>query len=244
LHSAIDWLQMLGYLLILGGVLYFIYQLLPAPEPGSEPGSPPPDRETAAPAEARKTPLEWAHEADAAEGYATGHAERVAALSLSLAEAIGLSEEERKPLELAALLHDVGEIAFEQQLLRKPGLLSQPELFRLWEHPERGARLAMSITGSPAVAEWVRWHHERWDGLGYPDGLTGSAIPLPARIIRLADSADAMLSDRPYRQAMNPEEVTAELNRLAAVSYDPDLARIFIDYVLPQYLAEREGIWH
>jgi HD-GYP domain-containing protein (c-di-GMP phosphodiesterase class II) len=114
--------------------------------------------------------------------------------------------------------------------------LTQPELFRLWEHPARGAQLALEITGNQTVSQWVRWHHERWDGLGYPDGLTGSAIPLPARILRLADSADAMLHARPYRGAMSLEDATTELNRLTAISYDPDLAKVFIHEVLPQFL--------
>ena len=119
---------------------------------------------------------------------------------------------------------------------QRAGPLSQPELFRLWEHPARGAQPALEITGNQTVSQWVRWHHERWDGLGYPDGLAGTAIPLPARILRLADSADAMLHPRPYRGALSPEETTSELNRLAAVSYDPDLARVFVNVVLPQFI--------
>jgi HD-GYP domain-containing protein (c-di-GMP phosphodiesterase class II) len=85
----------------------------------------------------------------------------------------------------------------------------------------------------------VRWHHERWDGLGYPDGLAGRQIPLPARILRLADTAEAMLQPRPYRPAFAGEEVVNEINRLAGVAFDPDLARIFVDYVLPRYLEEQ-----
>jgi HD-GYP domain-containing protein (c-di-GMP phosphodiesterase class II) len=240
--QAADWLQIMGYLMLFLALGYGAYQLLPRPKPQA-PAAPRP----APPA--KRTPAEWAVLADAAEGYAPGHAERVAMLAIALAEAIGLADQERAPLYQAALLHDVGEIDFEKALIHRAGPLSQAELFRLWEHPIRGAQLALEITGNQSVSQWVRWSHERWDGLGYPDGLAGAAIPLPARILRLADSADAMLHPRPYRDALTPEAATSEITRLAAVSYDPDLARIFADVVLPQFIDDggldtgRENPW-
>jgi HD-GYP domain-containing protein (c-di-GMP phosphodiesterase class II) len=231
--QAADWLALLGYLLLFLTLCIGVYQFLPRHQP-----APPPAPKESGTGSLRRSPLEWARLADKHEGYAPGHAERVAALSLALAEAVGLADSERSPLHQAALLHDVGEIDFEPALMGRPGPLSQSELFRLWEHPARGAQLALEITGNQAVSQWVRWHHERWDGLGYPDGLAGPAIPLPARILRLSDSADAMLHARPYRGAMTPEEAMSELNRLSAVSYDPELTQIFVNEVLPKFIEE------
>ena len=244
MSSFADWLQLLGYLFLVLAALFALFQLLPAPEEeqtasGLKPGR----RRRRRGQKKHRTPLDWARADDEAEGYAPGHAERVARLSVHLATALGLPDELKQRLELAALLHDVGEIDFAPQLLQRPGPLSQAELFELWQHPVLGAKRALELTESQAVSQWVRWHHERWDGLGYPDGLTGAQIPLPARILRLADTADAMLHPRPYRAAFAPEEVAAEINRLAGVAYDPALTQIFLDDVLPVHLSEQEGPW-
>jgi HD-GYP domain-containing protein (c-di-GMP phosphodiesterase class II) len=233
LQSASDWLTLLGFLFLMVGTMSALYIYLPWPglkRIGKNGHALP-----------KRTIAEWGELADLHQHYAPGHAQRVAALAGRLAEAIALPEAYRAPLAQACLLHDVGEIGQEPELLARAGLLNQDELFRLWEHSARGAKLAQEICGDEAVSQWVRWHHERWDGLGYPDGLTGTNIPLPARILRLADSADAMLQARPYRPAFSPEQMLAEIDRLAGVSYDPDLTRIFVDYVLPGYLAEQAG---
>lgn len=251
MSSFADWLQLLGYLFLIVAVLFALFQLLPAPEEETPEGaSAPPGRRRRGrrrrkgqkPPE-RKEPLDWARAADEAEGYAPGHAERVARLSVHLATALGQPDELKKLLEQAALLHDIGELDLPPALLQRPGPLSQAELFEVWQHPVLGARRALELTGSQAVSQWIRWHHERWDGLGYPDGLVGAQIPLPARILRLADTADAMLHPRPYRAAFSPEEVASEINRLAGVAYDPDLTRVFLDEVLPVHLSEQEGPW-
>lgn len=234
MQSASDWLYLLGFLFLFVGTLASVYFYLPWPAG---------KRAEAEEAQTlpRRSVQQWSVLADQHEGYAPGHAKRVARLAALLAEAIALPEPTRAPLELACLLHDVGEIDFEAELMARPGPLTQPELFRLWQHSARGAKLARDITNEPAVGQWVRWHHERWDGLGYPDGLAGLAIPLPARILRLADSADAMLQPRPYRPAFSGEEAIAEINRLAGIAYDPELSRVFVDYVLPRYLEEQAG---
>lgn len=232
MQSASDWLFLLGFLFLFVGTLAALYIYLPWLG-----GHRPQVAETkAAP---RRSLAEWSELADRHEGYGPGHARRVAMLARLLAEAIALPGPLLAPLEQACLLHDVGEIDFEGFLLARPGPLGQAELFKIWQHGARGARLAREITGSDAVGQWVRWHHERWDGLGYPDGLVGTAIPLPARILRLADSAEAMLHQRPYRGALAGDDVLAEINRLSGISYDPELARVFVDYVLPRYLAEQ-----
>jgi HD-GYP domain-containing protein (c-di-GMP phosphodiesterase class II) len=229
-----DWASLFGYLCLFLASLAGFYFLLPGPRRDDE-GDP--RAAFRRPTKAKPKGVEaLAAEADAHERYAPGHARRVADLALALADAVAFPGPERARLERAALLHDVGELELPAELLAKPGLLSQAELHRVWTHPALGARKALEATGDEAVATWVRWSHERWDGLGYPDGLAGEQIPLPARILRLADSAEAMTQARPYRPAMAPEEAIAEINRLAGISYDPELARVFVDYVLPRAL--------
>lgn len=232
--SLSDWAAIFGYLCFFLASLAAFYFLLPGPrgEGEEDPGW---AFRRAKPAKPKDLEA-LVREADAHERYAPGHARRVADLALALADAVGLAADERPRLERAALLHDVGELEIPGEVLAKPGLLSQPELHRLWTHAARGAERALAVTRDPAVATWVRWSHERWDGLGYPDGLAGEQIPLPARILRLADSAEAMTQARPYRPAMRPEDAMAEIDRLAGIAYDPELARVFVDYVLPRKL--------
>lgn len=226
--NASDLLHLLGFFFLFLGILAAVYFY--APLPGRKPAVVVPVK--------RDLPS-WIAAADAAEQYAPGHARRVADLALRLAEAIALDEALRPRLEMACLLHDVGMVDLAPALVSRPGFLTQAELFKLWDHPADGARIAQGLTRDAGVAQWVRWHHERWDGLGYPDGLTGRQIPLPARILRLADTAEAMLQPRPYRPAFAGAEVIQEIDRLAGVAFDPDLTRIFVDYVLPRYLEEQ-----
>ena len=232
--SFSDWASLFGYLCFFLASLAIFYFLLPGP---AREGEEEPGWAFRRKAPARPKDLETlVHEADAHEHYAPGHARRVADLALALADAVAFPPEERGRLERAALLLDVGVLELPAELLAKPGLLSQPELHLVWTHPARGASRALEVTRDQTIATWVRWSHERWDGLGYPDGLAGSQIPLPARILRLADSAEAMTQARPYRPAMRPEDAMAEINRLAGIAYDPELVRIFVDYVLPRRL--------
>lgn len=233
--SLSDWAYLFGYACFFLASLAVFYFLLPGPRDDEDPGW---AFRRAKPAKPKDLEA-LVREADAHERYQPGHARRVADLALALADAVALPAEERTRLERAALLHDVGELEIPGELLAKPGLLTQPELHRLWTHAARGAQRALEVTKDPAVAAWVRWSHERWDGLGYPDGLAGPQIPLPVRILRLADTAEAMTQARPYRPAMAPEEAMAEINRLAGIAYDPELARIFVDYVLPRQLGRK-----
>jgi putative nucleotidyltransferase with HDIG domain len=226
--NASDLLHLLGFFFLFLGLLAAVWFYLPIP--GRRPAT--------APA-VRRGQAEWIEAADAAERHTPGHARRVADLAARLAEAIALDPALRPRLEQACLLHDVGMVDREPELVARPGFLGQAERFRLWDHAAAGARIAREVTQDEGVAQWVRWHHEQWDGLGYPDGLAGRQIPLPARILRLADTAEAMLQPRPYRPAFAGDEVIAELNRLAGVAFDPELARIFVDYVLPRYLEEQ-----
>ncbi|MDB5098786.1 MAG: phosphodiesterase [Cyanobacteria bacterium RYN_339] len=228
--NASDLLHLLGFSFLFLGIGAALYFYLPIPK-----------RQAPQVVAPRRSVAQWVLAADAAELYPPGHARRVADLAARLAEAIALPEALRPRLEQACLLHDLGMVDVPPALVARPGFLTQAELFQIWDHPADGAARAGEAAADPGVGQWVRWHHERWDGLGYPDGLAGSQIPLPARILRLADTAEAMLQPRPYRPGFGGDEVIAEINRLAGVAFDPELARIFVDYVLPRYLEEQAG---
>ncbi|MEB3329845.1 MAG: HD domain-containing phosphohydrolase [Candidatus Sericytochromatia bacterium] len=245
MSSLPDWIQLLGYLFFAAALLVALYFLWPGGEPPRPTAAPAtwPRRKAAPP---RAPHLEdvaaLIERTDAHERYPAGHAARVARLASALAHAVGVEREERGRIHQAALLHDLGMLDVATDLVAKPQLLTQAEFLQVARHTLRGAARALEITGDREVAGWVRWSHERWDGLGFPDGLAGEQIPLGARILRLADSAEAMLQDRPYRPALVPDEVKAEINRLAGIAFDPMLAAVFVDYVLPrQLLQEVEG---
>lgn len=167
------------------------------------------------------------------------HSERLALLSLALGKALGLSSMQLFELQLASALHDIGKIAVDAGILDKPGALTPEEWEAVKQHPEVGYRIAMAVPELGSVAETVRCHHERWDGKGYPRGLTGESIPLLARILTVADSYDAMTSIRPYRSAMSREDAAAEIIKNAGKQFDPTAARTFAD-ILTDALPESE----
>jgi putative nucleotidyltransferase with HDIG domain len=162
--------------------------------------------------------------------YTSGHSLRVASLAVAIAEDLGLSRQKVDEVEIAALLHDVGKIdpAFSA-VIRKPYDLSAEERALIQTHAALGADLLQNLksVGTPIIAA-VRHHHERMDGKGYPDGLTGDSIPLPARIIMLCDSIDAMLSDRPYRKALPIDRVRQELIRCSGDQFDPEIVNVVL----------------
>lgn len=151
--------------------------------------------------------------------YTGNHTQRVTAYSLLLAEEVGLSEADRRRLQVATLLHDIGKIAIDDQILRKPGRLSDPEFDRMKTHVLRGSEIVQMIPGLTWALPVVRGHHERWDGRGYPDGLKGEEIPLTARVVAVADAFDAMTSDRPYRAGMPAARAFAELEAGAGLQF-------------------------
>jgi diguanylate cyclase (GGDEF)-like protein/putative nucleotidyltransferase with HDIG domain len=157
---------------------------------------------------------------DARDVYTGSHSQRVAELAARTARRLGLAEEEVELTRLAASLHDLGKLAIPEEILRKPGPLTEPERIVLERHPQIGFRMLESLGVDP-VADWVLHHHERWDGSGYPDGLPGERIPLGARIIFVADAYDAMISERVYRRRVSPAEAIAELDRCAGAQFDP-----------------------
>lgn len=166
---------------------------------------------------------------EARDPYTSGHSLRVATYAKALARSVGLSGREVEQIEKAALLHDVGKIYEEfAPLLRKDTRLSPDERFLMQSHPVRSAELVGAISSLRGYVEkCVRHHHENYDGGGYPDGLAGDDIPLGARIIMIADTADAMTTDRPYRRALGYDDVVRELEAYAGSQFDPRLVETF-----------------
>jgi putative nucleotidyltransferase with HDIG domain len=184
---------------------------------------------------------------EARDPYTSGHSRRVSEYSILIGEAIGLSAKQVERLSVAGLLHDVGKIheAFAP-ILSKPGKLTAEERAIMESHPIKGAELVRISSHLRDTVDPIRHHHEAWDGSGYPDGLAGSAIPLFARIIAVADTIDAMASDRPYRRGLAAEKIRAELIRMSGVQFDPELlAKLFrsgtIDLILGRACASDDS---
>ena len=163
---------------------------------------------------------------DARDTYTGSHSTRVAELSAWIAHRLGLDREQIELTRLAGSLHDLGKLAIPEEILRKPGPLTDPERLVLQRHPEIGHRMLENLGVDP-VAEWVLHHHERWDGTGYPERLRGEEIPLGARIIFVADAYDAMTSDRAYRGRLTPREAIEELERCSGTQFDPEIVAAF-----------------
>ena len=159
---------------------------------------------------------------DLRDTYTGSHSARVAELAAKVAARLGLDQELIELTRLAGSLHDMGKLAIPEEILRKPGPLTDPERLVLERHPQIGFRMLDSL-GIEPVADWILHHHERWDGNGYPDRLPGPQIPLGARIIFVVDAYDAMTSDRVYRGSLSPYEALEELERCAGTQFDPDV---------------------
>ena len=160
--------------------------------------------------------------------FMRGHARRVAYYSSLLAHRLCLSAEDHEHLRIGAFLHDLGKVGIPTELLLRPRQLEPEEIAVVQTHPEIGARLIRPLAIPAAIAAAIRHHHEWWDGSGYPDGLAQEDIPLSARIIGVADTFDAMSSERPNRPALERSEVLARLCRHAGHQFDPDLVKEFL----------------
>jgi putative two-component system response regulator len=160
-----------------------------------------------------------------------GHTERLAGLALELGRRCGLSPSQLEALELGAVLHDVGKIGISDRILMKPGPLTAEERSAMEAHTVIGDRLLAPVALLDQVRPIVRHHHERWDGTGYPDRLSGEQIPLLARIVSVADSVEAMSGTRPYRSPLGREEVIQELERGRGSQWDPALVDIALDLI-------------
>lgn len=170
---------------------------------------------------------------DARDPYTHGHSARVAELAREIASAMGLPDPEQQVIESAALLHDIGKVAIQDDILFKTGALTDAEFARMREHPERGAQMIRPIGFLKSVQEIVRYHHERYDGKGYPYGIKGTAIPLGARIVAVADAWDAMTSHRAYRAALDPKVGVEQLLSGRGTQFDPQVVDVFVNKVLP-----------
>ncbi|HQG28995.1 MAG TPA: HD-GYP domain-containing protein, partial [Candidatus Ozemobacteraceae bacterium] len=165
---------------------------------------------------------------DAKDSYTHGHSRRVTDLSVSLALAMSLPRIDVDTIRHAALLHDVGKIGISEQILLKPGRLTDEEFETIKSHPMIGAGILNSIEFLKNVCMIIEHHHERFDGKGYPSNLKGDEIPIGARIIMVADSFDAITSCRPYRKPLTFDEAMAEIGRCAGSQFDPAVVAAFV----------------
>lgn len=165
---------------------------------------------------------------EARDDYTGGHIEWVRRYSLQIASALGLAGDDLIHLEFGAILHDIGKIGVPDAILSKPGPLDSEEWIQMRRHPEIGQRVLEGVVSLAPALDAVLCHHERWDGHGYPAGLAGPAIPLAGRIVAVADSFDAMTSDRPYRKGLPIEIALAEIRSGRGVQFDPDVAEVFL----------------
>jgi len=160
------------------------------------------------------------------------HSERVSGLCQSMGQAIGMTDIEIGKLKVAGLLHDIGKIAIDDGILNKPGWFTEEEWKKVRLHSEIGFRILSTVNSLSETAEYVLYHHERWDGRGYPKGLKGSSTPVISRIVALADAYDAMTNDSCYRKAMTGDTAVLQLVRNAGTQFDPELVQVFIEKVL------------
>ena len=160
------------------------------------------------------------------------HSHRVSTLCKSMGEALGLHEYEIEKLESVGLLHDIGKIAIDENILNKPGKLTKDEWKEVKRHPEVGYRILSTVKNMSDTANYVLCHHERWDGKGYPKGLKADEIPYISRIIAIADAYDAITSERSYRSALPKEFAVEELQKNSGIQFDPELVSVFIEKVL------------
>jgi diguanylate cyclase (GGDEF)-like protein/PAS domain S-box-containing protein len=160
-----------------------------------------------------------------------GHGERMKELMETFAMAMGVPEHTIADFRLLAQFHDIGKVGVPDHILFKPGKLTDDEYAVMCQHSDIGYRIALTAPDLVPIADWILKHHERWDGKGYPLGISGEEIPLACRLLAIVDAYDAMTSDRPYRKAMTAQEAVAELVRCAGVQFDPALVHVFVNLV-------------
>lgn len=165
---------------------------------------------------------------DARDRHTRHHSERVAHYTTAIALRIGLSVEYVERIAIAGTLHDVGKITVPDRVLLKPASLTDDEFGLVQAHCTEGERIVRAL-GMDDIATWIRHHHELWDGTGYPDGLAGERIPLPSRIVSVADAVDAMTTGRAYRQALSVDQATLELQERAGTQFDPQIADCMLE---------------
>ena len=172
--------------------------------------------------------MQLAKTVDRFERYDNPHAQRVAAIADEIAHAFHLARHDRGSLYAAALLHDLGEVAMERDYIQSDRALTVEERLDLSRHPVIGEREASRVGADRAAQLLVRWHHEWWNGVGYPDALRREEIPLAARILRVADSYGALTDDRPFRRSLSEEAARRELTNRAGIEFDPGVVSVFL----------------
>ena len=177
---------------------------------------------------------------DAKDEYTNGHSVRVSQYSVMLAQALGWEKEEIEDLRKEALLHDVGKIGIPDVILNKPGRLEDDEFLAIKGHTLMGAKILEGIVELPQAAVVAKHHHERYDGMGYPEGLTGMDIPSHARVVAIADAYDAMHSDRIYRKGLTEEEILSELRWCSGKQFDPEYTDVFLTLLEAGEIASEE----
>ena len=163
------------------------------------------------------------------------HATRLAEWAVRVGEELGLGEEELRDIEYASMLHDIGKVGIPDEILFKPGRLSDEEFEQIKKHPEYGWAILRAVPGLESVSLVVLHHHERMDGKGYPAGLEGDQIPLGARIVCVVDAFDAMLSSRTYRKGLGIEEALRRLRESSPDQFDPQIVAPFIELAASDY---------
>lgn len=169
---------------------------------------------------------------DAKDSYSEGHSRRVAAYSTMIAERLGLSAEEIENIHIVALLHDIGKIGVPDSVLKKPGKLTDEEFSLMKQHTIFGSDMIKDIDMIPGIEIGTKYHHERYDGRGYPEGLKCDEIPYIARIIAVADAFDAMTSNRVYRKHLTYDQVLSELKKGEGTQFDPEIAKVMEQLIL------------
>lgn len=177
---------------------------------------------------AREAYLQLADAADEFERYTNPHAVRIAAIADRLAEAFHMAPQDRRSLRHAARMHDLGEVAMERDYIQRAGSLTDEERVDLQRHPVIGEQEAARASADRDVQLLVRWHHEWWNGSGYPDALRQQEIPLAARILRVADSYAALTDARPFRPAMTAEAARKLIVERAGIEFDPEVVSAFL----------------
>ena len=173
--------------------------------------------------------LALAEALQARDAFSGAHSLRVASLASTVGERLGWEEARLARLRIGALLHDIGKLAVPTRILRKPGPLTRKEFERIRYHPVAGARLVQALAPARATLACALYHHERWDGAGYPLGRSGGRIPPEARLLAVVDAFDAMTFGRPFRRPLTVEAALAELDRCSGTQFEPAVVRAFFD---------------
>lgn len=177
----------------------------------------------------RATAITLAKAIEKRDRYTGGHTDRVTEYAKLTAKQLDWPEERLAVLELAGHLHDVGKIGVPDAVLNKPGKLTVEEFEMMKAHPEIGEQIIRGIDFLEALIPYVLYHHERYDGKGYPKGLSGEAIPIEGRLLAVSDTFDAMTSSRPYRKRLDPERAIEEIKRCSGTQFDPNIVVVFLE---------------